>query len=434
MWAEIKDSSLIIHYANQISKKIVRPATYQYSVNKVDPASIDVKAWVAQLLDRAYGAAQRKKRIKVLINPFGGQGRAAKYYQESAEPILAAGRCRIDVERTRFQGHAVEMVAALDVRAYDAVVCCSGDGLPYEVFNGLGKRADARAALARVAVAHLPCGTGNAMSWNLNGTDSPSLAALSVVKGIRMPLDLVSITQGETRTLSFLSQAIGIVADVDLGTENLRWMGDARITYGFLTRLLRKKVYPCDIAIKVEMESKHAIREKYPSQVQVRSSMEERRQSSDPPPSPRLGAGVGLPNLKYGTVNDKLPPDWITMPYNNLGSFYCGKMPYMAADAPFFAAAMPHDGMMDLITIDGDVNTLKSLKMMLDLPKNTLFDDPLVTYRKITGFRVTPKGNAGYIAIDGEHFAFAPFQGEVHQGLGTVLSRSGHLFEAEGVP
>lgn len=80
------------------------------------------------------------------------------------------------------------------------------------------------------------------MSWNLNGTDSPSLAALAVVKGIRTPLDLCAVTQvvdgEEQRYVSFLSQSVGIVAESDLGTDHLRWMGDARFTWGFLSRLL----------------------------------------------------------------------------------------------------------------------------------------------------------------------------------------------------
>ena len=34
--------------------------------------------------------------------------------------------------------------------------------------------------------------------------------------------------------MSFMSQAIGLMADIDLGTETLRWMGDARFMLGFL--------------------------------------------------------------------------------------------------------------------------------------------------------------------------------------------------------
>ena len=128
-----------------------------------------------------------------MINPFGGQGKAQKWFLRDIEPIFAAARCEIDVERTLYQGHAIEIAEKLDAKSYDAVACCSGDGLPHEVFNGLAKQTDAKGALTNVAVVQLPCGTGNAMSLNVNGTDSTSVAALSIIKGVRTPLDLTSI-------------------------------------------------------------------------------------------------------------------------------------------------------------------------------------------------------------------------------------------------
>jgi sphingosine kinase len=41
-----------------------------------------------------------------------------------------------------------------------------------------------------------------------------------------MNVDLCSVTQKDKRVLSFLSQAIGLMAELDLGTEHLRFMGD----------------------------------------------------------------------------------------------------------------------------------------------------------------------------------------------------------------
>lgn len=41
-----------------------------------------------------------------------------------------------------------------------------------------------------------------------------------------MKIDLCSFTQKDKRVLSFLSQAIGLMAELDIGTEHLRFMGD----------------------------------------------------------------------------------------------------------------------------------------------------------------------------------------------------------------
>lgn len=57
-------------------------------------------------------------------------------------------------------------------------------------------------------------------------------AALNAIKGKPMKVDVFSVTQGGKRTISFMSQALGLMADLDIGTEHLRWMGDARFMYG----------------------------------------------------------------------------------------------------------------------------------------------------------------------------------------------------------
>jgi sphingosine kinase len=327
----------------------------------------------------------------------------------------------------------------LDLERWDVVVCCSGDGLPYEVFNGLAQKKDAKKALGKVAVVQLPCGTGNAMSLNLNGTDSPSMAALAVVKGIRTPLDLVSITQGDRRTLSFLSQSVGIVAESDLGTENIRWLGSARFTVGFLVRLLGKTLWPCDIAIGVELDDKSAIREAYRQHQGPTGTVSKHLSSSSSETGTRERDSTtpstedeGLPPLRFGTINDPVPSSWTLTPYPNLGNFYAGNMAFMAPDTNFFPAALPNDGCLDLITIAGDIPRLRSLKLLDAVGKGQIFEQRDVKYRKVSGYRIVPREPEGYISIDGERVPFEGFQAEVHRSLGCTLSRSGRGYEASG--
>ena len=422
LWAELSNFDITIHYAQPRSQDIVRVASVNYLIEKAGQSH--ATSWVSRLLDRAYGESQRRKHIKVLVNPFSGSGKAPKWYLRDIEPIFAAARCEIDVEKTQYPGHGVEIAEKLDIDAYDVVASCSGDGLPHEVFNGLGRKRDASRALSKIAVVHLPCGSGNAMSWNLNGTGSPSIAALCTVKGLQTPLDLISITQGEKRYLSFLSQAVGIVAESDLDTEHLRWMGSARFTYGFLIRLVRQTIYPCDLAVKLEIPTKPQIKEHYRHELSNHAPPHSRRDSYLEP---------GLPPLKHGSINSPLAPDWTLVPCQKLGNFYAGNMAYMAASADFFPAALPNDGCLDLITIDGDISRSAAFNCMIAVEKGTFFDLPHVQYRKVSAYRIIPRAMKGCVSIDGERVPFKPFQAEVHRGLGTVLSRSGYLYEAKGV-
>jgi len=413
----------------------VRPAYITYNLSDKTALSA-AKSWLDQLMDRAYGTAQRRKRIKVIVNPFGGQGSAAKIYARDVEPILKAAKCELDMEATTHQGHAVDIAKNLDVDKFDVVACCSGDGVPHEVFNGLAKQEKARRALRRIAVTQLPGGSGNAMSLNLNGTNSPSLAALAVVKGIRTPLDLVAITQGQKKYLSFLSQAVGIVAESDLGTENIRWMGGARFTYGFLVRLLGKTVYPAEVAVKVEAADKMAVREAYRRTRAQQESISATRPDEPEQQAEMDGRDESLPDLLYGTVNDEVPSDWEVTDMPTLGNFYAGNMTWMSADAPFFPAALPNDNAMELVTIDGNIPRMTSVNLLLSVEDNKFMDQPTVNYRKIRAFRISPRlregQKEGFISIDGEKVPFEPFQAEVMGGLGTVLSKRGAVYEFEG--
>jgi sphingosine kinase len=51
-----------------------------------------------------------------------------------------------------------------------------------------------------------------------------------------MSIDVLSILQSGKRSLSFLGQSVGLMADLPLNTEHLRWMGSHRFMYGYLRR------------------------------------------------------------------------------------------------------------------------------------------------------------------------------------------------------
>lgn len=457
LWAELSSFDVTIHYALPTGKRRCRVSYINYNITDKSLHSHATR-WIVRLLERAYPrGTQRRRRIKVLINPFGGQGYAQKLWTREIEPIFAAARCDIDVEKTAYKGHAIEIAEKLDVEAYDVVACCSGDGLPHEVFNGLAKRKDARRALSKIAVIQLPCGTGNAMSLNLNGSDSPSLAALASVKGVRTPLDLVAITQGSNKYYSFLSQSVGIVAESDLGTESLRWMGSARFTWGFLVRLMGKTVYPAEVAVAVEESDKRRIREMYRQAIDEQQAAADKlaSHSDDEEEYRHADSQLEIPPLRYGTIFDPLHPAFEKMDLPTLGNFYTGNMCFMSPDAPFFTTALPSDGQMDMVQIDGTIPRLTALRMLTSVEHGALINFSEVSYRKVSGYRITPRlrepsakrkyrkkiggwlgggggQRDGYISIDGERVPFEAFQAEVVPGLGTVLSKRGPIYEYEG--
>ncbi|PFH55746.1 hypothetical protein XA68_17694 [Ophiocordyceps unilateralis] len=392
---------------------------------RVDSGSPSPEVFVSTLLTRAYGEAQPKKRALVLVNPNSGPGGALVKWERHVRPLFSAARMTFEVVTLSRGGEAADLAEGVDVHRYDTIVACSGDGTPHEIFNGLARRPDAARALSTLAVSHIPCGSGNAMACNLYGSHRPALAALAIIKGIVTPLDLVSITQGDRRFISFLSQALGIVAESDLATENLRWMGSVRFDVGVFTRVFRRKCYPCDLAVKVEAGETFG-------KDGVRAHYRRHANKADVDSSVSAAHGDGLPPLRHGTVQDELPQGWELIAHDKIGVFYCGNMAYMAPDVNFFSAAIASDGCMDLVLINGDLWPVTALKTLMSVESGKFFDSPHVSYKKISAYRVIPRHqDDGYISIDGERTAFAPFQAEVHRALGRVISKRGR-FEASG--
>jgi sphingosine kinase len=104
-------------------------------------------------------------------------------------------------------------------------------------------------------------------------------------------------------------------------------------------------------------------------------------------------------------------------------------MGYMAPDLDFFPAALMNDGLLDIMSVDGDVGISKAFEIGKGIPTGHHVEHPLVGYRKVVAYRVIPRHDKGYLSIDGEKYPFAPFQAEVHRGLCRVISRRG-VFEA----
>ncbi|KAK8069097.1 diacylglycerol kinase catalytic domain-containing protein [Apiospora phragmitis] len=412
LWAELLGNAVFVDIAT-VSKKNTRPLKLTFAIHDVSEAAI--APWIEKLLNRAYGGAQRRKRAKVLVNPHAGPGGAVKIWKNE----LASAKSST-LMNTMWLFPALAMV----YRTKFSTVWVSG----------LMRAARCNSLLLRIS-----CGSGNGMSCNLNGTYNPSLAALAIVKGVRTPVDLVSLSQGDNRILSFLSQSLGIIAEADLGTENMRWMGAARFDVGVVQRIFAKKTYPCEISVKVQMSSKDEIKSHYKKEhesvdytMRKEAIASGRAESTeDDSMSCSAESGDGLPPLKYGTIRDKVPSDWETVTLENLGNFYCGNMAWMAPNANFFSAACANDGLMDLVTNDGNISALKYLDLMTSVESGHFFDKPATSYKKVVAYRITPRSKEGYISVDGERVPFEPFQAEVHQGLATVLSKNGK-YEAPG--
>ena len=178
--------------------------------------------------------APLRKKILVIVNPKSGQGNARKLVGEDCLPLLRAAGAVVDVITTEAPHHATRIIAHhKTLSAYDVILSAGGDGTFHELLAGLLGRDDWRDVVAKVCLLQVPCGSGNALAAS-SGHRTVSKAAHAAVRGTPAPLDIVSIIQPSTRKryVSFLSLTFGLIANLDIGTEHLRWMGAQRYVEG----------------------------------------------------------------------------------------------------------------------------------------------------------------------------------------------------------
>ncbi|WVF69189.1 hypothetical protein IAT40_003964 [Kwoniella sp. CBS 6097] len=226
----------------------------------VEPINLpEAEEWVHTVMDAAYTGLKPGKKVLLLVNPVGGKGKAKSIVHNTVVPILQAAGCEVDLRETKHRLHAEEIVRSIDL-VYDVIATASGDGVVYEVINGLAARPDGRKAL-QTPIAPIPTGSANSLCINLFGikdTFNVPFACLNLIKGRPLPIDLCSVVfaPSMTRRFSFLSTALGLMAELDIGTENLRWMGDTRFIVGFLKGIASMKHLPCRIKMKVVQDDK----------------------------------------------------------------------------------------------------------------------------------------------------------------------------------
>ncbi|KAF8478556.1 ATP-NAD kinase-like domain-containing protein [Russula ochroleuca] len=376
-------------------------------------ASSAAKDWVQGVMTAAYSGVKECRRLLVVVNPHGGRGKAISIFNHEVEPILKAARCRYKAVYTEYGGHAEEIASQISLDDYDAVVTVSGDGTVHELINGFAQHREPMKAF-RMPIAPIPAGSGNAASLNLLGVEdgaNVTAATLNAIKGRPMAVDVLSILQSGKRSFSFLSQCVGLMADIDLGTEHLRWMGSSRFTYGFLRGVLTRKAYQFSISVKTVMSEKEKMAE----------ALQEYNSSAphyDVPPVEE-GDATALPPLQYVDKQD----GWTTFEGPIL-HMYAGKGPFVSSDLMQFPVAMPNDGVVDIV-IQGMISRVDMLKSYDGAETGALYWQDKAQYFKASAYRLRPLQEDGNLSIDGERLPFKEYYAEVHRGLATMLSMSG---------
>ncbi|KAI8872374.1 hypothetical protein GQ42DRAFT_161368 [Ramicandelaber brevisporus] len=170
----------------------------------------------------------RRRRVAVFVNPNSGTKKASKNWGRYVQPMLQLAGVDYDLMETQRVNHATDAARDFDLDKIDAAITISGDGLLHELMNGLAKHNKNPSAALKLPIGIIPSGTSNGMAKSVEAASVYS-STLAVIKGRVSPLDIMVVTNAEGHhELCNLAIFWGLVADIDIESEKIRWAGFAR--------------------------------------------------------------------------------------------------------------------------------------------------------------------------------------------------------------
>lgn len=103
----------------------------------------------------------------MLLNPKSGPGRGRETFQKRIHPILSEAERSYEIHITKYSNYAREFVRTKDIYQWSGLLMVGGDGIVFEVVNGLFQRPDWEKALHELPLGVIPCGSGNGLAKSI---------------------------------------------------------------------------------------------------------------------------------------------------------------------------------------------------------------------------------------------------------------------------
>lgn len=104
------------------------------------------------------------RKLLVLLNPKSGSGKGRETFQKAVVPVFTEAEIPYELHITKYANYAREFVRTRDIYMWRSIVVVGGDGIYFEVINGLFERPDWQRAIETIPIGIIPCGSGNGLA------------------------------------------------------------------------------------------------------------------------------------------------------------------------------------------------------------------------------------------------------------------------------
>ena len=405
---------------------------------------------------------EKSERILLLSNPKGGKGNAPKYTQEIVLPLIKDRNINYDLLvtlRANQASHFVKNFPSL-LQRYSSIAIVSGDGLVYEIYQGLMARPDWEYA-CKLPIAIIPGGSGNGLAKSVTHFQNKKIAsdwdyvkhcATNLVDGTPRPMDMscIQTSTGETH-LSFLSFSWGFAAEIDIESEKIRFLGGARFSVWSLYALLKMGSSKARLSYKAAKNGKNNRKE---SNDHTFSRVRKRLEGSETSTETNVSSDTGIedrsctnlegldncnkfPLSREVSINNTKLKDILREPYfctdedstkewtvteDKFVMVMAVSKPWMAKDictAPQFEGL--DDGVIWLLMVRKGISRIRMLQVMMSFWDGSHTQYPEAEMVPVTAFRLEPLAEKGIMMVDGEVIESGPIQAEILPSFANIV-------------
>jgi len=387
-------------------KLMVLPSTDQRKTDVDDDDFLSRITSVLQGVRAVSNLPVSRRKLLLLMNPHAGTGTAQQMYETVVQPMWEQAGLDHDVYPTTGAGHAKSlMVTHQDLLStYEAIVTMGGDGILFEVMQGIHQRSDSMDILRQISFGIIGTGTSNGLMKSILHESQEPYGILEmsflICRGRITPMDLSTyqITTNPTTSygslIGFLSYSYAFIADVDIESELLRFLGYIRIIIWTVWRLLALRTY------KVRL-------------------------SYLPPPVPKTSTSTTivatLPPLPK--ITDPTPSEWKVIEDDIILIWVCQTThtSYDVFSSPF---SKLNDGLFHILLIRKSCSRYNLLKFLLQLEHGTHIHTKGVEIIPCVAFRLEPLEGKwrSFNDVDGEVVDQGPIQAVINPSAVNVYA------------
>ena len=166
------------------------------------------------------------KDYLIIYNPISGRG-VAKRNINKIKSMFYNKNIKCSIKESQYKGQITELCK--NSKNYCNIIIVGGDGTFNEAINGLMQNK----SINSISVGFIPGGTGNSLMHDLNSTSYESAVNI-ILRGKTKKIDVLELDFFNKKEYSINIVGWGMVSDINVLAEKLRFIGSSRYTIASL--------------------------------------------------------------------------------------------------------------------------------------------------------------------------------------------------------